>query len=394
MKSSPVKPEVSKSIAPTKPERQRSLRRQIIFYLFPYLILILILAGIEIGTRIFLPHVPSLDLYVRGQDRVNIEAYQQERTFEGDAWLGWKLAPNLENRWWDYTTFSTNSLGIRHDREITNKPNNGIRILCLGDSVTFGYRVPESFPEDHLNFNPDHQPYPLLLEQRLRNSNPDRSIEVIDMATPGYTTHQGLAWLKRDIAKFKPDLVTVNFGWNDTDVRPESDRQTLPTDRWSVTRRWLSARSQAVIYASRWLESSLQKLSGGHPNPNQPWQPGVTRVSEQEYLDNILAISDLAQQHGAKVVVIAQVYRDPKTNPFQANIITKYRRSLAATMTSKNIPYLEIPQLTEAAYPDNAGLFGELIHPNYIGHQLMADELLQTLASQGILTELDLNTQI
>ncbi|AFY70413.1 lipolytic protein G-D-S-L family [Thalassoporum mexicanum PCC 7367] len=396
MKSSPSKPEVpelKESIAPGKKTRKRSLRRRIIFYLFPYLVLIILLLGIELGTRVFLPHVPSLDLYVRGQDRINIESYQQERTFEGDATLGWKLMPNLENRWWDYTTFSTNSLGIRPDREIGSKPHNGIRVLCLGDSVTFGYRVPESFPEAPLNFNRDHHPYPVLLEQMLADNNPDRPVEVLNLSTPGYTTHQGLAWLRRDIEKFKPDLITVNFGWNDTDHRPQSDRLSIPTDRWNITRRWLSAQSQAVIYASRWLESSLQKIGVAKNKSDQvlPWQPNVRRVSEAEYVENILAIADLAQKHDARVVVIGQVYRDSKTNPDQARLITQYRRSLATSMKEHNIPYLEIPELTEAANPENAGLFGELIHPNYIGHQLMADRLWQFLAEQGILADLELN---
>ena len=67
-----------------------------------------------------------------------------------------------------------------------------------------------------------------------------------------------------------------------------------------------------------------------------------------------------------------------------------YRAALRATMQSKQIPFLEIPELTEAAYPANEGFFGELIHPNHMGHRLIASEMLKLMASNRMLGELNI----
>jgi phospholipase/lecithinase/hemolysin len=57
------------------------------------------------------------------------------------------------------------------------------------------------------------------------------------------------------------------------------------------------------------------------------------------------------------------------------------RRALAAT----DIPYLELPELTEGSYPANRQFFAEEIHPNARGHRLIADRLLAFLAARGLL---------
>jgi hypothetical protein len=45
--------------------------------------------------------------------------------------------------------------------------------------------------------------------------------------------------------------------------------------------------------------------------------------------------------------------------------------------------------LTEAAGGVNEGFFGELIHPNHIGHRLMAFELLKLMRERRMLGDLN-----
>jgi hypothetical protein len=54
-------------------------------------------------------------------------------------------------------------------------------------------------------------------------------------------------------------------------------------------------------------------------------------------------------------------------------------------MTAEGIPYLEIPILTEAGWPENEMLFGEAIHPSHLGHRVMARAILEFLSSRGLL---------
>jgi hypothetical protein len=45
--------------------------------------------------------------------------------------------------------------------------------------------------------------------------------------------------------------------------------------------------------------------------------------------------------------------------------------------------------LTEAAGSVNEAFFGELIHPNHIGHRLMASELLKLMSERHLLKNLN-----
>jgi lysophospholipase L1-like esterase len=237
------------------------------------------------------------------------------------------------------------------------------------------------FPNRPYDFDRALFPYPALSEKKLREANRGKHIEVIPLAVPSYTSYQGLNWLKRDIDWLKPDVVTVSFGWNDVCLRPVADRQSMPMDWTDVVARSLLVRSQAVVHFAKWRGDKRAKLDlpGGSPVP---------RVSRDDYVANFLAISDLARAHGAQVVLIGPVYRDAKSNPPEAALIKQYRDALREAAQAREIPYLEIAELIETNYPASDKLFGELIHPNADGHRVMARELVEFLASHGMLDSL------
>jgi len=114
----------------------------------------------------------------------------------------------------------------------------------------------------------------------------------------------------------------------------------------------------------------------------------MARVGQMEYVENFNAIVSLARDRGAKVIVIGAPYRDSTTNPPEAQLMTQYRKALKSAMQQSQTPYLEILELTEAAGSVNEGWFGELIHPNHLGHRLIASELLKLMAQHGLLREL------
>lgn len=357
------------------------LRRRLLYLGFIYVVFLLLLVSIELVTRLTMTRVESLDLFVNtAQQKMQVASPEQSTIFEGDPLLLWRLKPNLDHVYWDFTDVSTNAQSFRADYPIGRKPAGTFRIVCLGDSVTFGYRVPPVWPERPRDFNPEWQPYPMLLEKELRKANPNRSIEVFPMAVPGYTSHQGLAWLRRDIGYLQPDMVIASFGWNDASVSDAPDRETIDTRWWPVTIRWLIDHSQAFAHATRWLRSR----NDVKPVVRTP----VPRVSQQEYVDNFKAIVRLAKDHGAGVIVIGAPYRDSITNPPEAQLMTQYRGWLKSEMQQSQTPYLEILELTEAAGSVNQGFFGELIHPNHMGHRLMASELFEFMSERHLLGDL------
>jgi lysophospholipase L1-like esterase len=358
-------------------------RRRLLYFGIIYGVFILFLLSIELFTRVAFTRVESLDLFVNTpQQKMQVADPKQSAIFEGDPLLLWRLKPNLDHVYWDFTVVSTNAQAFRADYAIGRKPAGTFRVVCLGDSVTFGYRVPAVWPERPNDYNPEWQPFPMLIEKALLKTNPNRSIEVFPMAVPGYTSHQGLAWLRRDIDYLQPDVVIVSFGWNDVSISDVPDRESIDTNWGPVATRWLIDHSQAFAHATRWLRSRRNA-------PQQRTKPPAPRVSEPEYIKNMGAIVRLARDHNAKVIVMGAPYRDSKTNPSEAELMTEYRSLLRNIMEEKQVPYLEILELTESAGGVNDGFFGELIHPNHMGHRLIASELLKLMHDRRMLGDLN-----
>jgi len=114
-----------------------------------------------------------------------------------------QLAPGYTG-WFAGVPVTINQLGFRDFREYDLKKSaRTVRILVLGDSVTFGHG--SIF---------EHS-YPFLLEQRLKAWRPDVDWQVWNLGVPGYNTSQELAQLLEVGPRFDPDLVVVGFYEND-----------------------------------------------------------------------------------------------------------------------------------------------------------------------------------
>ena len=114
-----------------------------------------------------------------------------------------RLSPGYTG-WFAGVPVKINQLGLRDPREYSlEKSPRTVRILVLGDSVTFGH----GSVYEHT--------YPFLLEQKLRAWRPNVDWQVWNAAVPGYNTSQELAQLLEVGPRFKPDLVIVGFYEND-----------------------------------------------------------------------------------------------------------------------------------------------------------------------------------
>jgi lysophospholipase L1-like esterase len=361
--------------------REIPLGRRIVYLTVPFVLFFLALGLVEAVVRHTKPRLKTLEVFVQAPEQQRgFRDLHEVNVFEGDPLLFWRLAPDLQHVVWDFTPVTTNAQGLRYKTPVGRKKGGVFRIACFGDSVTFGYRVPVVWPERPDDYDRGALPYPELLELALRSANPGREIEVIPMAVPGYSSHQGRAWAARDLSWLRPDVVTACFGWNDINLRGRTDRQTMDTSVQQVLLRRLMTNSQALIYASLWWQR-------GHvPEPPPASDDArTTRVTASEYVENLQEIVRLAGANGARAIVIGPVYRDAVAEPGESERISAHRSRLREAMTAAGTPYLEIPELTESGWPSNEHLFGEKIHPGFLGHRLMANRLIETLAARGML---------
>ncbi|MBM4246763.1 MAG: SGNH/GDSL hydrolase family protein [Deltaproteobacteria bacterium] len=351
--------------------------------LLPLLAFAVLLAGIEVGVRMRLPHFASRDFFLTlFDDPPDGTPPDQQPLFAGDPVLFWRLRGNVDHAVWDFTMVSTNAQGLRHDRPIEDKPAGRFRIVCVGDSVTFGYRIPLVFPDAPEHYDRNDAPYAGRLERMLRAQYPGRDVEVIALAVPGFTSFQGRLLLEQTIGWLEPDVVILSFGFNDVAQRPRPDAVVMAPDLVSTTLRRVLSSSQALLHLWRWYDArAAQRPAVEQPTPGE-------RVSRLDYVANMDAMVQLAAEHGAAVLVVGAVYRDRTTNPPEARRMSIYRGTLQEAMRLENVPFLQIDELTENGAPANDELFGEHIHPSSNGHQLMAERILAALAEHGMLQPL------
>jgi lysophospholipase L1-like esterase len=164
----------------------RFLRRPLIEkVLLAVTVFALPLAWLEIGLRPFVPDQDkSTSLFVRDDD------------------LGWRLRPGATQSWGGVDV-TINPRGFRGPVIPYLRTNGATRVLYLGDSVTFGYRVDRW-----------QDTYPFLLGDMLA-AREARTVETINLSVEGYSQWQQHGVLTRDGFNYAPDLVVLGFVLND-----------------------------------------------------------------------------------------------------------------------------------------------------------------------------------
>jgi lysophospholipase L1-like esterase len=346
----------------------------------PLLVFAVLLAGIEIGVRTRLPHFASRDFFLTlFGDPPDGTPRGRQPLFDGDPVLFWRLRPDVKEAIWDFTVVSTNAQGFRHARDIGDKPPGRFRIVCVGDSVTFGFRIPLVFPDAPDQYDRNDAPYPMRLERMLVAEYPARDVEVIALAVPGYSSFQGRILLERTIDWLEPDVVVICFGFNDIARKPFPDREIMDPGVVPTTLRRVMSSSQALLQLWRWWHDRKHQTPVEQPPP-------APRVAREDYVRNVLAMVELARDRGAAALVLGPVYRDRTTNPTEAERMGLYRATLQDAMLQRDVPYLQIDELTEKSAPANEPLFGEHVHPSSAGHQLMAERIVAALRAHGMLS--------
>ncbi|MFC2173014.1 SGNH/GDSL hydrolase family protein [Acidobacteriota bacterium] len=191
----------------------------------------------------------------------------------------------------------TNRFGMRGEETSKAKPEGTVRVLCLGDSRTFGYAVgQEACYAAHLS---------CILKERY----PGATIEVLNAGVHGYTSYQGLRYFELQGLGFEPDIVTVAFEFNDRRLVPvpeEADGSSWFSSA-SHTLRWRYRLSNS--YALLSLSMLLRKALG-----SESWQERVLalpsqrlmdlscRVGEDGYRKNLIRIVNLCRERGIRPI--------------------------------------------------------------------------------------------
>ncbi|MCI0329493.1 MAG: GDSL-type esterase/lipase family protein [candidate division Zixibacteria bacterium] len=285
-----------------------------------------------------------------------------------DKNLFWRLRPN-QNIKSDFVvagSYRTNSGGFR-DREFSeNRPSSKRRILCLGNSITFGWQVAEE------------RAYPQVLQKLL----PDR-YEVYNCAQTGYTTFQGKRLLNELLQKYRPQVVSVAYIWND--LLPAANgvadsEQKMPPQRVLALQNFL-----ARLAACRWGRYFSLRIFSSPAKTS-----GLPRVPQKEYRANFEEMLERSRSHDIQPILILppapkpewmggqeKRYRESFYEPFRT-----YAAEIRKLASVHHIPLVDADSALSGELSVWQNLPDDFIHPSAAAHQKIAGMLAAILSEQ------------
>jgi len=317
--------------------------------IFSVITTLLVLAIIEGGSRL-LGHVDyPPDPLIEGRR----SAWGRNREY--DPLLFWRLRPDQYDK---QQRRVTNSLGLRGP-EVPAKTDEEFRILSLGESSTYAWKIPY---EDC---------YSALLEARLGDVK-RKAVRVINAGVPGYSVVQGYAYLKYRGVRLEPDAVLLYFGYNDfLNVAFRERRDALGTGSAGLTDLELfNQRRRFSNQLTSWMyrHSNLVRLAGSlvHgadvPAVGEKGGRSVPRVPEDDRWTSLEGILGLCEARGIDLVILVPWYLGFEDH---APLLRRFASEHGVTI-------VDLPSLLEVDPAARDRYFRDLSHPNQEGHRQIA----------------------
>jgi lysophospholipase L1-like esterase len=154
----------------------------------------LVFAGVlELAARLALPRASLPVLIEPLKNDVN---HTPAEFFRPHPTLFWELLPDVNQEGRHYFGDVTNRDGLRMRNGVGPKDGRP-RVVCLGDSCTYGLGVPVD------------DSWPSLLAR-------DPALDVVNAGVPGYSSYQGAVFADMRCPEWRPDVVVVEYGINDS----------------------------------------------------------------------------------------------------------------------------------------------------------------------------------
>lgn len=318
--------------------------------------------GLAAGTFILLFVLLEVGLSLAGYG--NLERYSH------DPDLYWKLAANQEavtkvNR----QAVRINSHGTRGREFETDKPEHTFRILCLGDSRTFGWGLAEE------------ETFASRLEASLRQAagSPSR-VEVINGGVNAWSYPQILMYLERDGLDYSPDLVILDGAnlWTTFDAG-QSDAFRRSFKRKLMVKNMLRRSATYHYFVEVQLKTYYEKYRKKLVEPETRPDETEFDAAESEFLARLdgtfQEMDDLLRERGVELVFLHTPREDEETSRRSREL-----KRLMATVAARN-GRVFVDATSEFA---NAGepLFqeGDPIHANSAGNAILADLLFRAVS--------------
>lgn len=287
--------------------------------------------------------------------------------------------------------FSLNRFGFREADFPVERPAGETRILCLGDSITFGYGLTAE------------SAWPKILEKGLQDLSAER-VFCINAAGNAATTHEALALYGEQARGFGSSTVVLGFCMNDVrrkqhqnDVgRAGLERRGSDLRAWRYRLRKSYLFSAFDLVTAETVKRHLYPLSGRSWLEAHPYQLnslGMTPESAQAWRDTLASLDNLQRQvaaEGSRLVVAAFPYQFQISdlaadNPYGIDrtrfAVDPFDR-LQTFCSDRAIPYVNLREVFASARHAMLEkrlawneLYIDYCHPNAAGQALAAHSI-------------------
>lgn len=259
------------------------------------------------------------------------------------------------------------------------KQNERIRIVCLGESTTFGLCAPRG--ED----------YPSQLQRFLDARYPGVFL-VINRGVPGMTSSQMLLNLRRFLDETDPDLVVISCGANEFAVRLGVGNTFLIPEHPSLWGKGSFLVSRALYHLRLYrlvllirdhLKYRLVEFHGGYTGnkPGEIWTEQFTdetirALCRRQFKFNMGKIIETIRRR--RIHVVYTTYLMPAFYDTIREVTVRY-----------SVPLCDLVRMVSDQGISLTGLLSEdVFHPNASGYALMGKLLGEFLENNGMLHEL------
>lgn len=271
----------------------------------------------------------------------------------------WELSPDLNGVPGGEEVY-TDSHGFRSPEIPMNKPSGQIRVMILGDSSAFGFRVK------------NEETFGAVAVKMLRQKYPGKDIRLINASVAGWTTYQASVFMKEKGWKFSPDIVIVAFNDDPQDEWKE-DVERAPSPAIMPLMKVLYKSHIYLMIKKLVLNTRIKGDSSKIVSPSR--EEGKRRVPVRQFRANFDSIIDGATDRGAKVIAVSM--------PLQhsAGYITDYRNTQKKAVEEEDFPAIDFIEEFKK-YPESE-VFMDIMHPTARGHRIIGEKLYELIVNTG-----------
>ena len=255
-----------------------------------------------------------------------------------------------------------------------------IRIVCLGDSSTFGMCVSEAMT------------WCRQLEGQLREQYVGEAIEVVNAGVIGYTVYHGLQKYRHKIRKLSPNIVILAFGAVNEQMPSATGNTILKrADSWqrnysSFRQNWLNHvwdlrivqfLGQPLLEARKKQREYLSKKELLNSAKFERGEPYTPCMSYSEFRGCLQELCDEVRVDGATVVLV-NPHRRHSTEAKYPQLLP-LSEIIVDVAQSRQIALFDANRLFKNNSAFEVEYFADTHHPNVAGNRVLAQGLVSIL---------------